>query len=142
MKVYYYNKNKLYLGIQEFEVLREKYLVESGTHNTEIKYLETNYDIDRDKYYSDSDWLEDIDIKWIKANIMFHDTRIRGEVYLSYYRDKLKEKYIEDSKDECRKLRYQTRLITQKMKEYEKEPSEELEVIGNTYDKGDGLNKK
>lgn len=121
MTIYYYNKNKLYLGIQEFEVLREKYLVESKSHNTEIKYLETNYDIDRDKYYSDPDWLENIDIEWVKSNIMFHDTRIRGEVYLSYNRDKLKDKYLEDAKEECRKLRYQARLIAQQIKGYENE---------------------
>lgn len=121
MTIYYYNKNKVSLGIKEFEVLREKYLVESVSHNSEIKYLETNYDIDRDKYYSDSDWLEDIDIEWVESGIMFHDTRIRGEVYLSYDRDKLKKKYLEDAKEERNKLRYRARLITQKLKEYENE---------------------
>lgn len=121
MTIYYYNKNKVSLGIKEFEVLREKYLVESVSHNSEIKYLKTNYDIDRDKYYSDSDWLEDIDIEWVKSGIMFHDTRIRGEVYLSYDRDKLKKKYLEDAKEERNKLRYRARLITQKLKEYENE---------------------
>ena len=119
MTIYYYNKNKVSLGIKEFEVLREKYLVESVSHNSEIKYLKTNYDIDRDKYYSDSDWLEDIE--WVKSGIMFHDTRIRGEVYLSYDRDKLKKKYLEDAKEERNKLRYRARLITQKLKEYENE---------------------
>lgn len=119
--IYYYNTNKLFLGIQEFKVSKEKFLVESVSHNTEIKYLETNYDINRNKYYSDPDWLEDIDIEWEKSNIMFHDTRIYGKVYLSYDRDKLKDKYICDAKEESKKIRYTARLITQKLKEYENE---------------------
>lgn len=121
MTIYYYNKNKVSLGIKEFEVLREKYLVESVSHNSEIKYLETNYDIDSDEYYKDDDWTDNVDVEFVELGIMIHDTRIHGKVYLSYDRDKLKKKYLEDAKEERNKLRFRSRLITQKLKKYENE---------------------
>lgn len=118
--IYYYNKNNLLLGIQEFEVIREKYLIETVSFNTELKYLETNYDINNDQYYPDSYRIEDIDVEAYDC-FFFHTRRNKEKICLSYDREMLKKMYIDDVKIRCKNMRYIARLITQQAKEYENE---------------------